>query len=47
MSGKPQTGGLAALLRQDKERRAHEERDTERQTDKKMKLGDAAAYLRV
>lgn len=47
MSSKPQTGGLAALLRQDKERRAHEGRNTERQTDKKMKLGDAAAYLRV
>ena len=47
MSGKPQTGGLAALLRQDKERRAHEGQDTNMQATKKMKLGDAAAYLRV
>lgn len=47
MSSKPQTGGLAALLRHDKERRAREEHDAERQIGKKMKLKDAAAYLRV
>ena len=45
MSDKPQTGGLAALLRQEKERKSKQE--VELQTGKFLKLSDAAAYLKV
>jgi len=51
MSGKPQTGGLAVILRQEKERRASEDEKSESRTPvekgrvKRMKVTDAVKYL--
>lgn len=47
MSSKPQTTGLSALLRKEKERKAREEQEISLQTDKRIKLKDAASYLNV
>lgn len=47
MSSKPQTTGLSALLRKEKERKAREEQEISLQADKRIKLKDAASYLNV